>query len=91
MKFHYGELVEYYLEGTATEELLSEILESVTGDASFRQELAEASRMRGLLVSMNQKGEDAVYRVVSRSIAEMEPESIVLCSSGNTYLKANRN
>jgi hypothetical protein len=78
MKFYNRELVEYFLEGTATEDQLSEILDLVTENDEFRQELAEASRMRGLLACVNEGSEDAVYRGVSRSIAEMEPESLEL-------------
>ena len=51
---------------------------TVKENDDFRQELAEASRMKGLLVSMNQENEDAVFRGISRSISEMEPDSIEL-------------
>ena len=34
--------------------------------------------MKGFLVSLNQKNEDATYRGVRRSISEMEPDSLEL-------------
>lgn len=78
MKFHNRELVELFLEDNASEEQLNEILELVNSDDKFRHELAEASRMKGFLVSLNQKNEDATYRGVRRSISEMEPDSLEL-------------
>ncbi|MCM8534820.1 MAG: NPCBM/NEW2 domain-containing protein [Lentisphaeraceae bacterium] len=78
MKFYNRELIEYFLDNTADEDQLSEILELVKNDEDFRKELAEASRMKGLLVSVNQENEDGVFRGVSRSISEMEPDSIEL-------------
>ena len=78
MKFQNRGLMEYFLEGSASEEHLNEILELLKSDEKFRKELAEASRMKGLLVSLNQENEDAVYRGVSRSISEMEPDSLEL-------------